>query len=195
MKVVTLNQNDFNNTCYRLADEMLKTCVPAALIGVRTGGAVVAHYVHVKLQKEKLLVTCFEATASRNSTKVKRKANISKLFSLFPVFVLNILRSFEYYFLKLMMKLQVKQNRNVEFDKSLCNQLARMHEGCVYIIDDAIDSGSTIKNILDKCRSINPALDYKVAVLVVTQKQPEIFPDTYLYKDVLLRFPWSSDFK
>ena len=195
MKVITLSQNDFNAACYTLADEIIKDCLPVAIIGVRTGGAIVADNVCLRFHDKDLDVKCLEVSASRNSSKVKRRVSVANLFNLLPMFLLNALRNFEHYCLMLTMKFDAQQERNVQLSQPLCDYLMRLNDGCVYIIDDAVDSGATIKSLLNKFKDLNPRLKYKVGVLVVTQKMPVIFPETFLYRNVLLRFPWSSDYK
>lgn len=195
MKVITLTQDDFNAACYVLADEIIKDGVPATIIGVRTGGTVVAELVCSRFHDLDINVNCLEISASRNSSKVKRKTRVASLFGVLPISMLNAFRKIEHYFLKITMKFHMQQERNVQIDQPLCDYLVSLNKGCVYIIDDAIDSGATIKSILNKFKKINPKLKYKVGVLVVTQASPSIFPETFLYSNVLLRFPWSSDYK
>ena len=195
MKVITLNKSNFKKACDILADKLLQSGDITALVGVRTGGAIVANIIYDRLKQHSENVEYFEVGASRYGTIAKNTSSTRMVFKFLPQAVLNVLRISEHYLVGLRMKLSKNVERSILFDKELVAYLKSLATGRVCIIDDAIDSGSTIKNILDKCYSINPQLDYTVAVLVVTQSKPVILPDIFLYRNVLLRFPWSNDFK
>lgn len=195
MKVITLNKSNFEKACDNLAEKLLLSGDFATLVGVRTGGAIVANIVYNNLKQQSENVKYFEVDASRYGTITKNTNSTRMVFKFLPQAVLNVLRISEHYLVWLRMKLFKNVERSISFDIELTDYLKSLATGRVCIIDDAIDSGSTIKNILDKCYSINPQLDYTVAVLVVTQSKPVILPDIFLYRNVLLRFPWSNDFK
>ena len=64
----------------------------------------------------------------------------------------------------------------------------------ILIVDDAVDSGKTLKTIVDEVRKKYLTAEIKTAVITVTTKQPIILPDYYLfYNHTLIRFPWSAD--
>ena len=195
MRVVTLSQNEFDDACLRLVVGIANDCSPIAIVGIKRGGAIVAEKVFLSLSENVSGLKLFDVTALRTTTIIKRKVSTGSLFKLLPTFVLNVLRVFEYYLVKAKMRFADNAERHVHISNALSQYLAGLPEGCVYIIDDAIDSGATIKSILNELHSINSSLKYKVAVLVVTQRTPLVLPDIYLYKNVLLRFPWSSDYK
>ena len=68
------------------------------------------------------------------------------------------------------------------------------HYAKILIVDDAVDSGYTLKAVLDKVKE-NVKNESKIFSLaaVVTNKEACIWPDYTLYSDVLIRFPWSLD--
>ncbi|MCW8830986.1 MAG: phosphoribosyltransferase family protein [Gammaproteobacteria bacterium] len=195
MKTITLNDGDFEIACNALAEKMLMSGDFSALVGVRTGGVMVANMVYNNFKKKSKNVKYFKVGASRYGTSTKNASSIKKVFKFLPESILNALRVIEYYLVRLRMKLFKNVDRTISFDKELVDYLKKTTTGKVYVIDDAIDSGATVKSILDTCRSINSFIQYKVAVLVVTQNKPIVSPDICLYENVLLRFPWSADFK
>jgi len=64
----------------------------------------------------------------------------------------------------------------------------------VLIVDDAIDTGYSIKQVISalSARFSNIGL-IKVAVITLTKKSPVYFPDYYIYNNQLCLFPWSLD--
>ena len=66
----------------------------------------------------------------------------------------------------------------------------------ILIVDDAIDSGRTMKRVVDAIRSVAADKKLAIAVITVTKPQPLVRADYKLYDGgVLVRFPWSKDFK
>lgn len=195
MNVITLNKSEFEQACDYLALKLAESGDITALIGVRSGGATVAKLVFGYFEKHGKKLEYYEAGASRYATAAKNSGSMKKLFKYLPTFFLDWLRVAEHYIVTLRMKLSDDVKRNVHLDSGLVDYLANLDAGRIIIIDDAIDSGATVKILLDEFYSINPLLEYKIAVLVVTKNVPLVYPDFYLYQDVLLRFPWSSDYK
>lgn len=195
MKVITLNQKAFDLACLRLAGAIKKDCTPSAIVGVVTGGAVVARLVHKSLLTDMPDIKYYEVSASRSSSIVKKKTNIKYLFQILPLFILNYLRILEHMVLRFNMKNNVNHERNVQLNDELHFYLQDAKQGCVFIIDDAIDSGATIEGVVTVLKKLNSNIEFKVAALVVTQKFSSVLPDIFLYKNVLIRFPWSTDYK
>lgn len=195
MNVITLNKPEFESACDALAVKIAETGDIKALIGVRTGGATVAKLVFNYLQQQGGRLEYYEAGAARYATAAKNSHGIKKVFKYIPVVFLDWLRIAEHYIVNLRMKLSEEAERSVRLDDRLVDYLNGLEDGRLFIIDDAIDSGATVKVLRDEIKLINPGLEVKVAVLVVTQKKPLVTPDVSLYQNVLLRFPWSSDFK
>ncbi|MDH5386871.1 MAG: phosphoribosyltransferase family protein [Gammaproteobacteria bacterium] len=195
MSVITLNKSEFEQACDSLAVKLAESGDITALIGVRSGGATVAKLVFGYLEKQGGNLEYFEAGASRYATAAKKTRSIKILFKFLPRFILDWLRIVEHYIVTLRMKLSDDVERDVRLDSRLVDYLANLESGRIIIIDDAIDSGATVKILLDELCAINPLLEYKIAVLVVTKNVPLVYPDFCLYKNVLLRFPWSSDYK
>lgn len=195
MNVITLDELEFKKACISLATKMAYTGDMIALVGIRAGGATVAKLIFDSISKQSENLKYYEVCASRYTTAAKNSHGIKSLFKYTPRIFLDWLRIIEYYFVGLRMKFPHGVERSIHLDKGIVDYLANLDAGRLFVIDDAIDSGATIKNLLDEFYLINPLLEYKVAVLVVTQKKPLVFPDVSIYQNVLLRFPWSNDYK
>ena len=195
MNVITLDDEKFERVCVSLANKIKEYGEPLALVGVRNGGAVVARHVFDHLAKENKGLRYFEAGASRKSTTAKSSAGIKNVLSRLPSMLSDWLRLMEYYLVSLRMRLFQAVDRAIKLDSDLLDYITTLDSGRLFIIDDAIDSGATVKNLLDEPDVINPALEYKVAVIVVTQKKPLIHPDVSVFDNILLRYPWSNDYK
>lgn len=195
MNVITLSNIEFEEACIRLSDKVSDVGDLALLIGVRNGGARVAQIVFENLACENKNLKYYEVGASRYATESKNSNSVKFLFNCLPYFLLDLFRVFERYIVSFRMFFVSAPSRSLYLDDELLDLLTNLGETKLLVIDDAIDSGATLKVLLDKLHSINPKLECKVAVLVVTQNNPLVFPDVCLYQNVLLRFPWSSDYK
>lgn len=195
MNVLTLDQAGFDDACVSLANRILVADDLKVVIGIKTGGAIVGKNVYSSLCASGQPLKYFEVGASRYTTAAKNLNGIRKVFRFAPYFLLDFLRILEHLALKLRMQLKKNVGRSVLVDSELLAYISTISEGCVFVVDDAVDSGATLKGVLDTLRMKNPSLDYKSAVITLTQKKPIVRPDVYLYSNVLIRFPWSNDYK
>lgn len=195
MNVLTLNDSDFEKACALLAAKIPDAGELTALVGVRSGGVRVAKIIFDVLVKQNDNLKYYEVGASRGTTPAKKSYIAKVLFKYMPYLFLDALRLSEHYYVSLKLKFSSDTNRSICLDDDLVDYLSHASAGKLVVIDDALDSGATVKELLDKFLSINPDIKYNVAVLVVTQKKPLIHPDLSLYQNVLLRFPWSGDYK
>lgn len=187
MSVVTLNDEDFRNTCHTLAKQIKISFEPDLIIAIPRGGL----DVYLNMREEFSKVPYIECAISRPSTDMKKKINIKKLFKYIPYFLLNFMRRTEA-FIREVQNLGQKK-RNYKKIELACHENENVKN--ILIIDDAVDSGSTMKLVSDVVASKFPHAEIKTAALVVTFVKPFIKPDYFLYKNRLLRFPWSEDFK
>ena len=195
MKVDTLNAREFDQACSLLAKKIYEAGCPDAIIGVRVGGAITAKQVYSYLLNRCSALQYYEVSASRRSSITKKNASSRRIFALMPRFLLDLLRVLEHHSLSISMLVNRGSERRMKIDEHLRKHIKGQSYKLVYLIDDAIDSGATIMSLLNELNLINPDIEFKVAVLVVTQKTPKVFPDLSLYRNILLRFPWSSDYK
>lgn len=194
MKVITLPEKKFVKLCNKLSLEISRTKNEYDLIiGVLNGGAIVAREViKTNLFQGKQYI---EILLQRPSTEQKNNEIINSIIRKSPRFVNDILRNAESYYLerKFMNSKSLKNNKVLELNKEQKKLIIGAKK--ILIIDDAIDSGKTLKKIIEDIQNLNSHSEIQTAVLTVTFKQPLIRPDYYLFNRVLLRFPWALDFK
>ncbi|MDM1061211.1 hypothetical protein HXZ62_01365 [Empedobacter falsenii] len=191
MKVVNFNQKIFESFLHEELKDFLIENSSVLIIGIREGGIPIAEMVKVNLenitstQLDFITIKC-----QRPSTKSKKKSFIVKyllknLFKVLPQFFLNQVRIYEHKFLMN----NGNQDRELYLPENL--QLDNYHK--ILIVDDAVDSGYTLKNVVDKLEKNNSSAKIYSLAVVVTDKNAVKIPDYYLYSDVLIRFPWSLD--
>jgi hypoxanthine phosphoribosyltransferase len=182
--------HDFEHTCGRLAQQVAASYQPDLLIGIRSGGAVVADAL---LKTGLLTVDYVELVAQRRATRYKKAFRLEWILQFVPRWLCNLLRIWEMQRAIAGFDRQQLPPRDVLVsapDEGLITGARR-----VLIIDDAVDSGATLHAVCKHVRQLNPAAVIKTAALTVTFPEPVQTPDYYLYRDVLLRFPWSADAK
>lgn len=201
LKVKTILNNDFNELCFNLANEVISDeYEPDVVIGIKNGGAIIAKEVLKYLN-----ITCkpkyYELTVQHNCTKVFEKVHIDKLFKLIPKTILDLIRitqvsfyEFLYNHFNYIRKYYVDEN----LDKDL--QLYLQQGGRkILIIDDAIDSGHTMNNANTYISWFGLPMpkhkpnQIKFAVATTTYKDPIIKPHYQLYDRTIIRFPWAFD--
>lgn len=193
MKVITLTPQLFDDACSSLSKLMLERIAPAAIIGIRTGGAEVGKRVVSCFDQAGLSVSYLEVLARRSSTQTKEKAGLRTWLRYMPWFMLDWLRILEHWLSR--WRSRTESSRVVEFNDDFEEQIRQLGKATVYIVDDAVDSGATIHRVADAVAKLNSSLDIRVAVLVVTQARSGELPILSLYQDVLIRFPWSMDYR
>ena len=88
-----------------------------------------------------------------------------------------------------------KREGKVELPNDI-DQLLKSGKHNVLIVDDAIDTGATLKLIKETLEVKYPLTDTRIAVITVTSNHPLIDADYCLFHDrTLVRFPWSNDVK
>lgn len=157
------------------------------VIGICNGGKfVLDHYV-----SQHKNVNCTTVTLQRQSTKgVKQKKVVSSILKFLPYSITDKMRIYENQRLqKQSSKSNPKLHSEIEIDK--------LHSSLesVLILDDAIDSGHTMQTVLSQISKKAPNAQIDTAVLAWTNTNSIVAPTYYMYKSVLVRFPWSIDFK
>lgn len=186
MKVLTLNSESLDLHCENLYNKIRKSGFnPDLILGVKTGGAKIAEIIFSinKLENCKLDF-CHPIRQSSLNKKNRFKNNLKSL----PLPLLNILRIIE---AKLLFKKKVRDNFfKIEFPEKITNYQK------ILIVDDAVDTGATLKEIIKIIKQNNPDSTIKTAVLAVTSKNPIYKPDFSIFNNhTLIRFPWSIDAK
>lgn len=195
MRTITLNHETLTIHSKKLAQNILKeSWQPHLVIGIKSGGVYVAEPLFEELKKN---YPCIYNTVclSRASTKKKRDFQIDIILKKLPYFLLNLLRNIEVFLFEFTKSKQYKEplKNEVKMDKLLLEQINNSNN--ILLVDDAIDSGRTILIVKNMLLSINKNADIKVAVLTTTHKKPYINADFSLYSRILLRSPWSMDYK
>jgi hypoxanthine phosphoribosyltransferase len=184
MEVITLNHKAFVEKCAELNSKL--DFQPDMIVGILNGGGYVVKEFHgiefklVKLQRDNWL---------------KNHFLVKFLLKLLPYAISNKLRRIESKKARQSVQtidLNVLKQRIVEFkiDNDLKDKINN-----ILIVDDAIDTGKTmfvVKNSLTKLFS-NATI--KIAVISWTIEESIIKPDYCLFKNTLVRFPWSKDYK
>lgn len=198
LKVVTLNKESFKRNSLELGSRIVNSnWKPDLIIGIKTGGVYVSRYI----KEIEMYHDCEynEVLLQRKGTKMKKKVNISNYLKYLPYSILNIMRvmeakHIEKNYIKNKSKYnKSKNNENITISSELKNQIKKSTN--LLIIDDAVDSGKTMLNMKDYLLNLNKYLVIKTAAITVTFEDPLITPDYYLKKRVLIRFPWSNDYK
>ncbi|POP52215.1 phosphoribosyltransferase [Zhongshania marina] len=190
MKVLDARSvSKFDELCACLAEQVISSGFkPDIVVGIARGGSYVVTsmtllgglpQVHVKAQ--------------RAGTKVKTKLKLEKIVSLFPSWFANTVRILEVYYreFSFLLKGRSAEQREAiivdghfEFNDSA---------NSILIVDDAVDSGSTMVTVESLVREVFPQADIKVAAICTTFRNPICQVDYVLYKRAIVKFPWSLD--
>lgn len=195
MKVINFNTNDFVDFLRVSLEEFSTTQQKILILGIAEGGIPIAEIVgkYFNENTQNVISEKF-VKVQRPSTKVKKKnAKNEKLlkgiFSILPTFILDYLRVAEH------KKLSKRRAHDLVREVQWSNEEDFSKYDFIFIVDDAVDSGASMKAVVDALTGFSELLKIKTLSVVVTQKRPVFLPDYYLFRDVLIRFPWSLDGK
>ncbi len=184
MRVLTLDKTAFAQSCRRLEREVASSFMPDLVVGIATGG----DYVAVRMFG---WVPHVSLTLQRPTTAGKKRAGL--LFGLLrrlPRRVSDLLRIAE----ARVLALRTPHVPRIELDPEFVSDLRAARR--ILVVDDAIDSGATMSAVLEAVRSVEGVREVRSAALTVTTPRPLVSPDFALWRDgVLVRFPWSNDFR
>jgi len=190
MKVLTLNNETFEKESLKLISKL--EVKPDLVVGIVKGGS----YVLEAIKKHPTINDgLFELiTLQRQSTKIKQRYLKPFLFVL-PYRILNKLRVLESkQVTSKISKINLKQLQNIVLKFEIENTKAKSIKN-ILIVDDAIDTGKTMFIVKNNLKQKFPKAKIEIAVLTWTIDSSIVKPDYYLYKNTLLRFPWSNDYK
>ncbi|OEK08778.1 hypothetical protein A8C32_00430 [Flavivirga aquatica] len=190
MEVITLNNETFFEKCSELMSRV--DFKPDTIVGILNGGGYVVN--GIKKGKEFESVQ-FKLIKLQRDNWLKNVFLIKLVLSVLPCKISDRLRIFESKKAKKVInKLNLDQlsNYNIDFHlKSTPNQSSQN----ILIIDDAIDTGRTMFIVKNNLNRLFPNSQIKTAVISWTIENSIIQPDYYLFKNTLVRFPWSKDYK
>jgi len=193
--VVSLDRRRFDEVCAELMRHVADDHRPDALIGIRTGGLVVAEAM-AKAAGDGLpilAVTCRRPSSRHKPTS----STVRRMVANLPRPLLDQLRVIEHAVLT--RKPPPVPQGDYRFDEDELHDLDAWMASSgarpsVLIVDDAVDSGTTLSVVLDAVRSLAPhGATIRSAAITVTTERPLALPDYALYHRQLCRFPWSLD--
>lgn len=188
MRVITLNQLEFERTCHDLSRHIGESAFKFdCIVSIANGGVYVGNEINKYLK-----LPHFTVFLQRSTTR--RKSSFKSLLKRLPTWLTDRLRLIESFILRRSSHSE-KKSVPVEIPVDLHDFLVDAYK-CVLIVDDAIDSGSTVKAVEETIKKQFPLTEIKIAVINVTQKRSLNIKDFSAYNEcVLIRFPWSFDFK
>ena len=192
MRVKTLLGDDFHKSCMTLCDRVKVDYTPNLIIGILTGGG----YVGREISNEWPDADYSEIRIQRKDTAKKEEGFRHIILQALPYFMLNWLRMAEMAYEGLKAKKYIpKREGCVELSPEIDIMLKEKKTN-ILLVDDAIDTGATLKLIKETFSDRYPLATIKIAVVTVTSNHPLIDADYYLFHDrTLVRFPWSNDVK
>lgn len=196
--VITLDENALAFAMQKIWEEVVsRKGQPDLIVGIATGGLVCARI--LEQSHGKPLYSC---TLRRPSSKVKARSGIKSVIGSMPYPVSNMLRRAEDYMLerrsnKADQSIEKKPTPNLFEDVA---KISRAVENSnlqhILVIDDAVDSGSTLRTVVNTLSETLPKnTKLSTAVIVQTRLNTSFAPEFALYYEALCRFPWSFDFK
>lgn len=203
MELINCLGKDFEDACFNLASEIISDdYIPDVVIGVAKGGAKVSLPIYNYLKVSNPNIKYCEVMIQRPCTVFMKYIGIKNIFKFMPNICLDWLRKITIYIHEFIYdhfnKGEFKRKGHVYIPQDILYYIHH-NNSKILIIDDAIDSGSTLTIINNYINStfVGPALKYntqiRYAVLTTTYKNPIIKPNYCLYNRLILRFPWAFD--
>jgi hypoxanthine phosphoribosyltransferase len=192
--LLTLPQPAFDMACGELMRLVEAQFAPTLVVGIRTGGLIVARSM-VRSAASPLLV--LPLTCRRASTGVKsRTPMLRHLLAVLPRPLVNLLRRLEH---RLLTAPSAQREHRRQIDHPEAETIAAWvatgsQQARVLVTDDAVDSGATLATVLELLRKLcPPGTEIRSAAITQTLDSPKVSPDFVLYRGTLCRFPWSFD--
>jgi hypoxanthine phosphoribosyltransferase len=189
--LLTLQGARFAGACRELMRLVERDYQPTLIVGIRTGGLVVAEAMvrDASAAIPVLPLTCRRATTGTKS----RMPLLRQVLGRMPRAVVDLLRRIEHRFVA-----AGSQTGQRELDQGESTAIARRLQATgparVLVADDAVDSGATLAAVLRLLRELCPRdAEIRSAAITQTLAAPAVRPDYVLFRQVLCRFPWSFD--
>ena len=188
MEVITLNNEAFQNSCKTLFSTLDDDY--DLVIGISKGGEYVLEAFALNTIN-KVIQFKIISIQRPSTTGFKKNKLLRHLLKLLPYTILDRLRVYE----------AKKNQKNIATNISMPDvsidlvDLNLKSIKKVLVLDDAVDSGVTLTKVVEAISKIIPEAIVVTAVLSWTNSRSLITPNHYVYKDVLVRFPWSLDYK
>ena len=192
MKVTTLTRPELEEQSAQLYELAHKSgIVPTHIVAIATAGVFVAKAMcKVAPPQTQLLV----AVSRRPTTSAKAKIKIRPLVAILPNWSTAILRRLELRFLTR----HLSSKRDVWMSPDQVKELQEHDRRTmnIFVVDDCVDTGWTLKSVVDFLRGIvGNTCTIQSGSLAVSLEQPVMRPDFSLYQNKQVRGPWSYDSK
>lgn len=191
--VVTFNPRQSDKACADLMSVVMRDGRPDVLVGIRTGGLVVADAMS-RAAGGRLAVLAL--TCHRPSSRKKDNAGyLRRMIDKLPERVLDELRVIEHAWLTRDAWWNNRSRIVLDSDElsMIDSWLSRAGaQPDLVVVDDTVDSGATLDLVLRAVRQrAKPGTRIRSAAITVTTAQPLVRPDYALLDRTLCRFPWS----
>lgn len=193
--VLSLDRAAFDGLCADLIHRASRDRPPDVLIAIPTGGWFVAQSMAKAVGGE---IPALSLTCRRPTSKLKPGGSvIRKMVGGLPRPIVDRLRVVEHALLT--RRPASAPKTPYQFVEQELETLERWMTKApprpnVLIVDDAIDSGATLVQVIEAVRRYAPAdAIIRTAVITVTTDWPLVRPDHHMFHRQLCRFPWSMD--
>jgi uncharacterized protein len=192
--LLTLQGPEFDRACGDLMRLVEADYEPTLIVGIRTGGLIVAEAMvrAASVRPPLLPLTCRRATTDTKS----RLPLLRTVLGALPRPLVNLLRRAEH---RVVAMGSAQPGRRREVDRAevtaIADRLALQPAPArVLVTDDAVDSGVTLAIVLRLLGDACPAgSEIRSASITQTLDNPTVRPDYVLFRGTLCRFPWSFD--
>jgi hypoxanthine phosphoribosyltransferase len=191
MDIINSSDADLDILCEKLSHNIIADFRPDLVIGIATGGKIVAEKVNKNIRCPIVILK-----RQRAGTIKKNKFKFQKVLSILPEPLNNTLRKAETLFNEFCYEINdmsLTENEVILISGSISNIKSAFK---IIVIDDAVDSGSTLKDTLNFLSGlVNKDTIIKTACINITYVNPGVKPDFFIYKRCMVRYPWAIDFR
>jgi hypoxanthine phosphoribosyltransferase len=190
--LLTLRHGEFDAACAALMRLAEHEYAPNLLVGVRTGGLVVAEAMARAATSPPPVLPL---TSRRQGTKLKaRIPGLRGILTALPRPLVDALRQTEHRLLSGRRRRAPAAEVDMAEAAAIAAWMLEAPPQRVLVADDAVDSGATLAAVLRALRLVCPRwTEIRTAAITVTMRDPLVEPDYVLHRGVLCRFPWSFD--
>ena len=161
------------------------------IVGIATGGEVVAREMQPLLPPGTAMA---HVRLQRAGTGVKSDMRLDVLLRRAPRPLVDLLRWLEVEYRETAFRLGAVSPSATSHDPSALDDLRPVREARrILVVDDAVDSGRTLRRAVSLVRAVAPDAEIRTAVLTSCWRRPPVVPDYCLFTRTLLRMPWSFD--
>ncbi|GAA3614244.1 phosphoribosyltransferase family protein [Flavivirga amylovorans] len=190
MEVITINNETFSRKSTELISQI--DFNPDIIVGILNGGGYVVNEIKNEKRFEHVQ---FESIKLQRDNRLKNNYFTRLILKRLPYSITNWLRVYESNKAKKAIEtlnLENLSNSGINFK---FNSNSKKTVDNILIIDDAIDTGKTMFIAKKYLIKRFPEAKIKTAVISWTIEKSIIVPDYYLFKNSLVRYPWSKDYK